>query len=146
MILVGAIDDLDNHGQIAGQLQELGGVHAAIGAEAHGPAQDRGAGQAQLPRLHDNGPVQRLSLPLIRFADENPQELARFAQFHDRKLLRGRKGGKGRDGAGDLEPHLGARRGFPAVAIKQHVASFQSRQAFVNDFPKHGQESANRLG
>ena len=69
-----AVHDLDHQRQVHREPEDFGGVQAAGLAEAHRPAQDRGAGQVQLARLQDDGFVERLVFPAVAFADEDSQQ------------------------------------------------------------------------
>src|SRR5712664_3814491 len=74
--LVRRVDDLDHDRQILRELQQLGGVNAAVSTEAHEAFDDRRAGEAALARLDHDRFVERLPVPAVRFADEDPQQLA----------------------------------------------------------------------
>ena len=76
------VDDLDHHRQIHRKAQNLGGVNAARGAEAHRPAQHGRAGEMQFARLEHDRLVERLVLPAIAFADKNAQERGVFRKLH----------------------------------------------------------------
>ena len=67
-----AVHDFDNDGEVLGKPQDFGSVNAAVTAEAHEAAQDRRAGDPLLAGKKYECFIKRLSVPLVRFADENP--------------------------------------------------------------------------
>ena len=72
--VLGAVDDLDHHRQILGQAKDTRRVQAARTAEADRAAQHGRPRQVQLPRLEDDGLVQRLAPMAVVLSDEDAQQ------------------------------------------------------------------------
>src|SRR5262249_44116961 len=82
-----AVDDLDHDGEVLGQAEYLGGMDAAARAVALDSPHHRGPGQPEAPRLLDDDLVQRAAMMLVRFSEEDPQQLALAGDLHGRALL-----------------------------------------------------------
>src|SRR6185369_3088301 len=85
--LVGAVDDLDDDRQVFREPQNLRSVYAAGGPEAHQSPQHRCARDAHLASLENDCFVKRLTVPAVRFADEDAQKLAVFGNLHSASNL-----------------------------------------------------------
>ena len=75
--------DLDDHGHVAGQVQDLGRADPARGTVAEDAPPRRRARQPGRPRLLDDHLVQRRVVHLVRFAEENPQQFGFALEFHE---------------------------------------------------------------
>ena len=58
------------------ELQQLRGVNAAVGAEAHKTLHHSCAGQPAPTRFENDSFVQRLPVPAVGFADEDAKQLS----------------------------------------------------------------------
>src|SRR6185437_4833515 len=76
------VDDLDHHRQILAEPEHLGGMQPARMAEAHRPAQNRGAGQVLLARLQHDRLVERQMLMMVILADEDAQQHGVAGNLH----------------------------------------------------------------
>src|SRR5439155_1183530 len=81
--LLPGVDDLDDHGKVLGKALDLESVEAAVRAETHHPAEDRGSRQPVLPRLQNQPLVEQLAAALIAFPDENAKETTVLRKHHD---------------------------------------------------------------
>src|SRR5947207_3264746 len=72
--LLPGVDDLDDHGEVLGKALDLERVEAAVRAESHHPAEDRGSRQPVLSRLQNQPLVEKLAIALVAFPDENATE------------------------------------------------------------------------
>jgi hypothetical protein len=66
------VHDLDHHGEVFREPQDLCGVDVGVGAEAHRTAQHGGARQASLARGEHDRLVERFPMPTVRLPDEDP--------------------------------------------------------------------------
>ena len=76
--VLGSVHDLDDDGQVLGQAEDLGGVHAAVGTESFEPAQHGRPGQVPLPRLSHEPLIKRQAFVLVALANEDSQQLSLF--------------------------------------------------------------------
>src|SRR5207245_3051379 len=77
-----AVDHLDHQREILRQSEDAGGVEVALGTEALDGAQHRRPGDALLAQAPHDGLVQRLAVPRVGLADEDPQQLALALELH----------------------------------------------------------------
>ena len=76
------VDDLDHHRHVLGEAEDPRGVEVRVGAEALDAAQHGCTGKTLRPDALDDRLVERLAVPRVRLADEEPQELSFALQLH----------------------------------------------------------------
>src|SRR5579872_7548184 len=77
-----AVDDLDDQRKVLRQPQDLCRMKAARMSEAHGPAQNGGAGKMQRACLQYDRLVERFSLMLVVFADKDAKKNGVLGNLH----------------------------------------------------------------
>src|SRR6266540_1403971 len=74
--LLDGVDDLDHHGQVFAQPQDPRRMEARVRAEALEAADDGRSGKTLLPDALDDRLVERLPVPRVGLADEDPKQLS----------------------------------------------------------------------